>query len=146
MTPKSFAGLYLPVETMVALRTRAEGVGVSYSELADLFIRRGLDSMPEDVLRAWAAKRPSTRGRLGGGLTKAERSALDAMGRLVARGTAEGVYRFELAEVANEAGLLRRDAYLALKRLQGRGLVSGADGTEQDRHGRPVSSVWRRVA
>jgi predicted transcriptional regulator len=122
------------------LRERAEAIGVSQSVLAEMFLTDAMARWTDDALHAWAAKQPNIRGRLGGGLTKNELALLQAFTRLLAPGEA---FRFELAQLASEAGLLRKDAYNGLKALQNRGRVSGAESEERDRWERPVESFWR---
>jgi|GEM_PF-6113590 len=138
-------GVYVQASTAEELKRRADAAGLTYSDLIDLAARYGLSRLTDDALAAWAARQPSNRGRLGGGLTKAEKAVLGALRSLTQASAGTGQVRFELTEVADCAGLLRRDAYLAAKALQQRGLAAGVDGPELDRWDRPKSSVWRLV-
>jgi hypothetical protein len=140
MSTKAFTGLYLPSDLTEELKRRADGAGTSASALAALVMRFGLERLSDDALRKWAAKQPSTRGRYGGGMTKAEKAALAALERL----TEGPVFRLELDEIADTGGLLRKDAYLALMALRARGMVVEVHrSAELDRWGRPTSSIWR---
>jgi hypothetical protein len=131
--------LYLRTITIDALQVKAAELGVPPSALADLWLNIGRLRVPDDVLRQWAARRPSTRGRLAGGLTKRETSALAALEHLL-RGPSE------TGKIAAAAGMPRRDAYTALASLRGRGLVTSADSPTNDRWGRPLRSIWTLTA
>lgn len=135
--PKAFAGFHLTVTTTSSLRSRAEEVGVSYSELADLMIRFGLEKLPLEKLRAWASTKTSTRsGRSGAALTLPEREVLESL-RRAGPGALRRPQDFP-GPVAAVRG--------ALSRLALRGLVHSwtADGGEdlRDRWGHPLDSWW----
>jgi hypothetical protein len=129
--------LYLRTTTIDALQAKAAELGVPVSALADLWLNLGRLRTSEADLRHWAAHRPSTRGRLAGGLTKRETSALAALERLAAPSVT--------GAVAATAGMPRREAYAALVSLRGRGMVTSADSPMNDRWGRPLRSVWTLV-
>ncbi|AGC43266.1 hypothetical protein MYSTI_01935 [Myxococcus stipitatus DSM 14675] len=131
------------MSTISALEQAAETAGSTKGALSELCVRAFLATATSAQLKAWAAKQPNTRGRLAGGLTKHEQLCVSAMERITAR-TKGAETRYETATVASEAGLTRRDAHMALKRLLERGRVSGADSGE-DRFGRPAQSFWRLV-
>lgn len=124
--------MYLSVEHMGALKVRAAALGVPYSALADFLLGLALQRVTPETLQGWVTTRV-------GGLSAKETAVLKALRRLT---TAE-TYRFDVGSVADAAGLPRREAYRALKALQGRGEVAGAEGTELDRWNRPVESWWR---
>lgn len=124
--------MYLSVEHMGALKGRAAALGVPYSALADFLLGLALQRVTPETLQAWMSTRT-------GGLSSKETAVLGALQRLSTPET----YRFDVGSVADAAGLPRREAYRALKALQGRGEVAGAEGSEVDRWGRPVESLWR---
>ncbi len=137
---KTQIGLYLDVNTCEELRSRAAATGAPISDLADLLLRFGLARIKDETIREWAAKQNSTRGRLAGGLTDAERRLIGAFGKLKAK--EELAWRFPVTDLANAAGLKITPAFLALQRLRTRGMVEGMELEQLDRWGRPVKSFW----
>ncbi len=132
---------YLPVGTTDALRERAAEVGCSASDLVDLFTRKGLDGISVDVLKKWAKGLTSRMGRLGGAHTKNERAVQLAFDALKVRDAP--AYRFPLPDIASASGLRLAEAFWALKKLEARGIVAGAELDKVDRWGRPIASFWR---
>ncbi len=137
---KTQMGLYLGVGTAEELRNRASATGAPVSDLADLVIRFGLARMTDESIRAWVARQAPTRGRLAGGLRLHERACIGAIDRL--KLSQAPAWRFSGSDIANEASLKLTEAFWALKSLQTRGLVVGAELEELDRWGRPVKSFW----
>lgn len=125
--------MYLTVELVGTLKAKAEELGVPYNPLADFLLGLALERVGEETLQAWLASRRK------GGLSTKERDTLGALQRL----TTSETFRFDAGTVADAAGLPRREAYRALKALQGRGVVTGVEGSELDRWGRPMASWWR---
>lgn len=139
---KTQVGLFISVSTSDELRERAKRAGAPIGDLADLALRFALGKLNDHALAKWASALPSRRGRNGGSLGKDERSVLQAFDRL---SQAEpGASRWGLGTLASEAGLRLSVAFWALKSLQVRGLVTGAQLEETDRWGRPTKSFWRR--
>lgn len=137
---KTLLGLYVDVETASALREMSSEVDASISELGDLCLRYALERMPKDTLRQWAQGLTNTRGRLGGGMTKHEKAAWGAYNEICEK---DGAYRLDHQDIAQKAGLTPKEAYLALRSLERRGILKGQVwGEEVDRWGRPVKSYW----
>jgi hypothetical protein len=122
------------------LRTKALEVGAPIGDLAAVCIMFALKHIDTQHLVQWASNLTPTRGRLAGAMTKSERAVLAALETL--KEAQKPAWRFELNEIADTAGLLRKDAYLALNAVRARGLVKNMDGEELDRWKRPVSSIW----
>lgn len=126
--------------TAAAVRSRADEVNANLGDLGDLLLRYALTHISTDTLREWARKQESRKGCTSGALRRDERSALGALERM----TEAPVFRLELEDIADEAGLPRRDAFRALKSLQARGLVTvWSQSAELDRWDRPVKSIWQ---
>lgn len=138
---KAQTSLSLELSLIDEIRSKAAKCGMTMTDLVTLLIKFGLSKITDEAAQKWMALQPSIRGRTGGGMTKNEKLVFGALERLTARDPA--VYRFGCDEVAAEAGLRLSDCYWALKQLQGRTLVKGADFDELDRWGRPVKSIWR---
>lgn len=137
---KAQINLSLQTETIDTLRNKAAEVDAHLGDLADLLLRYALTHIQDDALRAWVKKQPNVKGRNAGGLRRDERVALEALETL----SVQPIFRLELDEVADTAGLLRKDCLLALASLKLRGLVAESHRSEKlDRWGRPVSSIWR---
>jgi len=138
---KSQTNLSLPISTIEAMRERAGRVGVSVSDLSDLFMRRGLDTVSDEALLKWAKGLQNRMGRLAGAMTKNERVVIAALEALKAR--EKGAWRFGLDQVANAAGLPLKAAFWALQALVRREFAAGMDVDKSlDRWGRPVESLW----
>lgn len=140
MKDKRTASLYMSDEVLARLRLVATEMSSSESAVADIILHAGLTLFPVATLHRMMAKRRRDEGGAPG--SKAERACVAAINSLLK--SPEGATRFELAEVADKAGLLRKGAWLALNALQGRGLVEGAHSPELDRWGRPVRSFWSK--
>jgi hypothetical protein len=140
---KTQVGLFLQNTTAEEVRVTAMKVGVGIGDLADYLLTQGLQRLSEGELHTWAASLQSTKGRLGGGLTRCESAVLKCFDRLLQN--REEAWRFSAHEIAKEAGFPHRLAFGALKSLQRRELVKGLEMSEEvDRWGRPVNSVWWR--
>lgn len=140
---KTQIGLFISVSTSDELRERAKRSGAPIGDLADLALRFALGKLNDQALAKWASELPSRRGRNAGALGKDERAVLLAFDRLAQR--EPGASRWSLGTVASEAGLRLTLGFWALKGLQARGLVIGAELEETDRWGRPIRSFWRKV-
>ncbi len=139
---KTQIGLYVDDSIAEELRKFASDVGAPIGALAGLLLKHSLAKINREGVRAWAHKLPNVRGPLAGGLSKNERTTLAAMRRLVSSG--EGAWKFPASEVAKESGLTPKHAYFALKALEARQMVSGAEDPSAgvDRWNRPIVSLW----
>ena len=137
--------MYLDVILVQSVKERAQALGIPISQLLETYIRHGFENVPDEKVLEISRAQPSRLGRLAGGLTSAQQRCLEAIDRLMTPDSETGMcpWRFDHADIAAQAGLLKKAAYLALKGLQSRGLVVGADSPETDRWGRPVDSYWR---
>jgi hypothetical protein len=117
-------------------------------------MRYGLARLTDDALAQHARTQASTRGRLGGGLTKHERAALEGLETCTREEPTGTLWKWGPEHVAAATGIRIAEAYNALRSLEGRGLVKRwvTDATE-DRWGRPrhvafwlVSEEARRAA
>lgn len=143
MTDKHQVTYYLPTATSEVIKDQAKELGVSTNALADLFLRFAQDRLGKEALRKWASSLPSTKGCLGGALTKVERNVLGAFDVLSRQSEwGKEVYCFSVPELAAKASVLPKEAYAAVQSLARRGLVDGIESFEADRHGRPTESFW----
>lgn len=143
MTDKQQVTYYLPLATSEAVKDQAKELGVSSNALADLFLRYAQAQLGKEALRKWASSLPSTKGCLGGALTKAERNVLGAF-EVLSEQSEFGAdeYCYSVSELAMKAGVLPKEAFAALQALARRGLVDGIESPDADRHGRPLESFW----
>lgn len=139
---KTFFGLYLSADVIDAIRARAPEFSTSMSELVSAFVEEGLQR-PAEEITALLAKRPNPRGRLAGKPTKAENAVLAGFDRLLKN--SEGAWRFSHWDIAHESGLRPKEAFMALKGLENRKMVTGYAEDKLDAWGRPVRSYWRRI-
>lgn len=136
--------LHVEQEFADEIRGHAIRLGVSLSNLFVMLADSGLKRTPPEEMKRWAAVQGPPRGpSLSGAPPKAERTVIAAFERLLKND--EGAWRFSHQEVARESGMTAKAAYMALKALQERGLLVGADSEQVDRWGRPVESFWRRA-
>lgn len=138
--------LHLGSDIVDELTRRARSAGVSESVLADVALRYALSRLKDDGLKSWAARQPSQQTRRREWLAKKEKAVLDALQALTRDGAGTGQTRFELGKIADTAGLVRRDAYLAAKKLSHRGYMEAEESPHLDRWGRPKTSVWWLVS
>lgn len=138
---KTQIALYLGVGTVEELRARATATQAPIGDLTDLLLRVGLERLTDDQIRAWVKVKRTGQGAK---LRVAERAIIEALERLEAADA--GAFRFPMMDVARASGLKTAEAYLTLQALQGRGLLGSVEGEECDRWGRPVSSIWWRLA
>ena len=143
MTDKQQVTYYLPLATSEAVKDQAKELGVSSNALADLFLRYAQAQLGKEALRKWASSLPSTKGCLGGALTKAERNVLGSF-EVLSEQSEFGAdeYCYSVPELAAKASALPKEAFAALQTLARRGLVDGVESPEADRHGRPLESFW----
>jgi hypothetical protein len=125
--------LYLSDACLDALKMRAQELRVPYSALADFMLALALEKARPETIQAWLKQRATPE------ITPKQGRVLEALRSL----TTPETYRFDVGSVADAADMPPREAYRALKALQGRGEVAGAEGSELDRWGRPLESWWR---
>jgi hypothetical protein len=130
----------LPADTVTALCERAAAVGASQSALVDLFVRRGLATITEDKLQAWArAQRTQRAAVVASRLKGSEQSALEAL--------PVGDY-LPFHETRAISGQGEAVHWRALKGLEARGLaemqVPDKPVHVDPRTKRPVTSLWRK--
>lgn len=128
--------MYLTVEYMSALRTKAAELGVPFSALNEFLGSLALQKLPPERLRAWADELQRSSAETA---TPKQTRVLGALRSL----TTPEAFRFDVGTVADAADLPPREAYRALCALEGRGEVVGVRGEELDRWGRPSESWWR---
>ncbi len=139
--------LRLPDSTIEELRALAGETGIQLADLANLFLRRGVAGANVEALRAWGKALPNRLGRNGGGLSKDERTVMEALEacyrKAVGTDDANAVY-WPLGQVAAETRLRPTEVYQALQSLKERGLavVMVLEADKIDRWGRPLRSQW----
>jgi hypothetical protein len=131
----------LPPGTVDAIAKRAAAVGVSQSALADLYLRGGLATVPEDKLQAWARAQRTERAAAVTNRPKGSESrALEVL-------TAEWQPFSATRAVAGQGDTIH---WRALKGLEARGLAEQKaldHAVHVDpRTKRPVTSHWRKAA
>jgi hypothetical protein len=125
--------------TIDSIERVARETGAPEGDLADLCLRYALARMNPDSIRQWARTLPARTRR--NGLSRDEQAVHE---RLIAL-TQPPVIWLSAAELASDSGLLLKNAFLALKGLQRRGLVAGLESDRLDRWNRPVESLWRKA-
>lgn len=130
----------LPAETVTDLHARAATVGVSYSALADLFIRTCLSKIGVDQLKHWAESQRQARVRVA--KVKPKASELKALSAL----TSEWQDAKTTRGAAEQGEAVH---WRALKGLEARGLAEMLKPLTpvhtDPRTQRPVSSQWRKA-